>query len=101
MRHKPSRAPHPSHPTEERLVGIVAGSGCPASTAPEYLAFAREFLLELRREVMGRRLAPSRVAEKWFRRGLSGHLLWQIGSAVARETLHTEVHHGTDSRQGV
>jgi hypothetical protein len=97
MGRRHSRATHPRQPTEERLSGIVAGSGCPAGAAPEYLAFAREFLLELRREVTGRRLTPSRVAEKWFKRGLSGRLLWQIGSAVARETLHTEVHHGKNA----
>jgi hypothetical protein len=97
MGRRASRTPHPRHPTEERLAGIVAEAGCPAETKPEYLAFAREFLLELRREVVGRRWEPSRVAERWFRRGLSGRLLWQIGSAVARETLHSEVHHGKNA----
>ncbi len=50
-----------------------------------YLCFAREFALALRRSPAGcltRR--ASLTAQKWFRRGLSGALLWRVGEAVIK-----------------
>lgn len=62
---------------------IVAESGAPEELRKYYFRFATEFYHSIRR-----RPEPDfeeitkRVVMKWFKRGLSGKLLWQIGSAI-------------------
>ena len=84
-RHHPERQPRPS------LEAIVRDCGCPADELACYVAFARELVMTLRRQpqASSRKLqAPDfsrgtkNVVVKWFRRGLSGHLMWLIGKAV-------------------
>jgi len=95
--------PRPEHrsPHELRLWAIVDSLVTDISEKAAYLAFARELMLSLRR---GPRMGDSpteqrvglaavqspfsagtkRVVQKWFERGLSGHLMWLIGRELPR-----------------
>jgi hypothetical protein len=82
-----------------RLWAIVDSLVTGSSEKAAYVAFAQELMLAQRRSARpdnsGVRMQKSecridgdmtdrmkRVVEKWFRRGLSGHLMWLVGRAV-------------------
>ena len=55
---------------------------------PAYLSFAREFARSVHRTpVPDYEPGTKRVVQKWFERGLSGHLLWLVGQTVLREQV--------------
>jgi len=82
------RAKQPGHRSSGELLREVVSAVVPEGECEQYLPFARELWLTLRRQQPKRQAqaqAPdfSRktklVVQKWFVRGLSGHLLWRIG----------------------
>jgi hypothetical protein len=90
-RHRPR--PHEPGPGELRVSEAVARAVSQAEaegarvthdepTMAAYVAFGREFGRELRSGFRVEHLDPSRVAERWFRRGLSGRVLWLIGDSL-------------------
>ncbi len=83
--------PHHESPHELHLREIVDEFVPEGAEKPAYLAFAHEFARTLRHAPMpdfsrGTKLAVMR----WFRRGLSGRTLWQVGSAVMDERFGPE-----------
>ncbi len=99
------KRPQPEHgsPHEQHLRDIVDELVHEESQKAAYLAFAHELAMAERRQPLcagipgysPRRDSPripspvpdyseatKRVVEKWFRRGLSGHLMWLIGQVV-------------------
>jgi len=101
------KRPQPEHrsPHEQRLRGIVDEIVSDDSQKQAYLAFARELTLSVRRgpkmgdspseQRVGLAAVQSpfseetkRVVQKWFERGLSGHLLWLIGEAVLQGRMY-------------
>jgi hypothetical protein len=95
------KRPQPEHrsPHEQRLREIVDGLVMDNSEKEAYVAFGHELARSVRRgPKMGDspseqrvRLAAvqspfseetKRIVQKWFGRGLSGHLMWLIGEAV-------------------
>ncbi len=67
---------------------VVAESGAPAELRRFYFCFASEFFYSITRRPAGEfEENTKQVVSKWFNRGLSGNLLWQIGSAIIRK-LH-------------
>jgi hypothetical protein len=105
-RHRPH--PHEPGPGElhlreavESALGEAEAEGAHVlydeRTAESYLAFGREFGRELRSGFRIEHLDPSRAAERWFRRGLSGRALWLIGDALMyrQRPGESEVSHGT------
>ncbi len=71
---------------DRRLAATISGLGVAEPERECYLCFAREFALCLRRakaQDLPRR--AKLVAARWFRRGLSGRVLWLLGRAVMRE----------------
>ena len=89
-------------PQEPRqiLARIVAGLDCPEEQRPSYLTFAYELYHTLHRPpVPGFSHHTQRVVLKWFHRGLSGKLLWQIGEQVIRWRFPLEATHGKDDRR--
>ena len=98
---------HPSrheNPHEQRLREIVDVLVPEDPQKPAYLAFAREFARTMRRPPkmgtvprdacveLGVVQSPfsegtKRVVQKWFERGLHGHLLWLVGQAVMQEQM--------------
>ncbi len=60
------------------------GCGVPVCFFPAVLAFGREFLLSVRRHPGRAGFSPAtrRLAMKWFRRGVSGRLLWLVAEAL-------------------
>jgi hypothetical protein len=96
-------SPHRQGPHELRLWAIVDSLVTDVSEKEAYLAFARELMMaerhgrppdspEFRVQKPESRIggpadeAVKRIVEKWFRRGLSGHLMWLIGEAMLRGT---------------
>lgn len=95
------KRPQPEHrsPHELRLWAVVDSLVTDSSQKTAYLAFAHELMIAQRRSARQdgpefRNQKPEcrmggytpepvkRVVMKWFRRGLSGHLMWLIGDAV-------------------
>jgi hypothetical protein len=87
------KRPQPEHrsPHELRLWAIVDSLVTDNSQKAAYLAFAHELMAVERRQPQAsshKLQAPDfsmrtkRVVQKWFDRGLSGHLLWLIGEAI-------------------
>ena len=78
--------PHHESPHEQRLREIVdeVVPDCPQK--PAYLAFARELAQSVHHApVPDYEIGTKRVVQKWFERGLHGHLLWLVGQAVIQE----------------
>jgi hypothetical protein len=72
-RHHPERQPRPS------LEAIVRTCGCSDDQLPAYLAFAREFSHTMRKPAgLFLPMHQRRIIQKWFERGLSGHVLKRI-----------------------
>jgi len=101
--------PHHESPHEQRLREIVDELVPEDSQKRSYLAFARELAAAERSSSFVHRPSmrkpgtvprsacvelsavqspfsqrTKRVVMKWFRRGLSGHLMWLIGDAILR-----------------
>jgi len=83
--------PHHESPHEMRLREIVDELVPDDSQKQAYLAFARGLAMAERRQpqASSHKLQASdfgvrtkSIVEKWFRRGLSGNLLWLIGDAI-------------------
>ena len=83
--------PHRESPHELRLRAIVDSLVADSSEKAAYVAFARELVAAERSSSFVRRpssevpdfsMRTKRVVAKWFRRGLSGHLMWLIGRSV-------------------
>lgn len=88
------RHPHrrqPSRHPKRSIETIVRELGCPDELLQSYIAFARELAVaersssfvyrgSLRIPDYSRR--TKQIVMKWFRRGLSGHLMWTIGKAI-------------------
>jgi hypothetical protein len=108
--------PEHQSPHELRLWAIVDSLVTDISEKEAYLAFARELAVAERSSSFVRRSstrkpgtvppstcvglsavqspsseATKRVVEKWFRRGLSGHLMWLIGEAVLGRSRITKL----------
>jgi hypothetical protein len=76
-RHHPYRQPRPS------LEAIVRACGCDGEQLPAYLAFAREFSRTMREPAgLFLPMRQRRIIQKWFERGLSGHMLKRILDAL-------------------
>jgi len=85
--------PHHASPHELRLWAVVDSLVRDGSEKAAYVAFARELTAAVRQPPRTPR-SPSafpgysqrtkRVVQKWFERGLSGHLMWLIGEAILR-----------------
>ena len=95
------KRPQPEHgsPHELRLREIVNEFVSDDSQKQAYLAYARELVVAERSSSFAYRPSSNvpdftrrtkRVAEKWFRRGLSGHLMWLIGEAILGEARMTK-----------
>jgi hypothetical protein len=99
MSRRHSRPSHHESPHEPRLRAVVESLVKDSSEKEAYLAFAHELTRALRRSerqdrpefrnqkpefrVAGYTPEPvKRVVVKWFRRGLSGHLMWLIGKEI-------------------
>lgn len=66
-------------------------------TRPAYYQFAAELQRSLRAPVNGDfTMRTKRVVQRWFERGLSGHVLWAIGKELMMMLLPQPrvVHHG-------
>jgi len=104
------KRPQPEHrsPHELRLWAIVDSLVADGSEKAAYVSFARELAIAERHclppdnpkfrdqkpecRIAGRtNEATKRVVMKWFRRGLSGHLMWLIGEAILREVRMTKL----------
>ncbi len=106
MKRKRGPAPGRHHDVRHEVEQVVDSCGVPREQREAYLAFALELARSLRR---GEPQATSRkpqasgpaalssglwslnsdfsvgtkcVVAKWFRRGLSGHLMWLVGQAL-------------------
>ena len=76
-RHYSERQPRPS------LEAIVRACGCDGEGLPAYLAFAREFSRTMRKPAgLFLPMRQRRIIQKWFERGLSGHMLKRILDAL-------------------
>jgi hypothetical protein len=88
---------HPSHhesPHEQRLREIVDVLVPDDYQKQAYLTFAHEVARAERASYNVHRttlrvpdygMRTKRVVQKWFERGLHGHLLWLVGQAVIQE----------------
>jgi hypothetical protein len=77
---RPSQPPHPH--SGEFLLQVVSAV-VPDSERELYLPFARDLYTTLHRPPVpdfSRR--TKLVVQKWFQRGLSGHLMWLIGQRL-------------------
>jgi len=75
--HHPHRRPRPS------LEAIVRACGCDGEQLPAYLAFAREFSRTMREPAgLFLPMRQRRIIQKWFERGLSGHMLKRVLDAL-------------------
>ena len=95
MSSRKMQEPEHQSPHELRLWAIVDSLVNDISEKEAYLSFARELAAAERQPPRTPR-TPSqepgvypdysrqtkRIVEKWFRRGLSGHLMWLIGEAM-------------------
>jgi hypothetical protein len=95
MRRHSHHAPHHESPQEQRLREIVDEIVPDDSQKQAYLAFAHELMVAMRSSPFVRRFSSEvpdfthrtkRVVQKYFERGLHGHLLWLIGQEVLRWT---------------
>ena len=107
------KRPQPEHgsPHELRLREIVNEFVSDDSQKQAYLAYSRELAMVQRHaplcagipDYSPRRDSPripsqvpdyseatKRVVQKWFERGLSGHLMWLIGEAILGEARMTK-----------
>ena len=67
----------------DAIRAAVAGLGCREEQRVSYLAFGQELFQAMTRPpVPDFEYKAKRVVAKWFRRGLSGKLLWELGSAI-------------------
>ena len=99
MRRRERQQPGHESPHEQRLREVVSELVQEESQKAAYLAFAHELMAAQRRSARqdsseSRYQKPEcrmggytpepvkRVVMKWFRRGLSGHLMWLIGKEV-------------------
>jgi hypothetical protein len=86
MRHSKRRQPEHESPRDWRLKDIVLECGVAEAEVPRYVEFARELWVTLHRVPLADfDRSTKAVAAKWFSRGLSGHVLWLIGSAILRD----------------
>ena len=90
------RNEHPDH-ASARLRPVVEACVPVAEDRERYLAFTRELYISLLREPgpdFSRQ--TKRVVQKWFERGLSGHVMWLIGESIMRggPGAGTEACHG-------
>jgi hypothetical protein len=99
MRHRHPHRRQPSRHPKRSIETIVREVGCPDELLPAYVAFARELTVAERSSCFvyrGSLRIPDysrrtkQVVMKWFRRGLSGHLLWLIGEAVTGQARITK-----------
>jgi hypothetical protein len=100
MRGRKRQEPEHESPHELRLCAIVDSLVTDISEKEAYLAFAHELMRTLRQPPRTPR-SPSafpgysrrtkRVVQKWFERGLSGHLMWLIGEAVRAKARVTKL----------
>ena len=80
--------PHHESPHEQHLREIVDELVPDDSQKQAYLAFALELTRTIRRApVPDFEPCTKRVVQKYFERGLHGHLLWLVGQAVTQERL--------------
>jgi hypothetical protein len=93
------KRPQPEHESQHelRLRGIVDEIVSDDSQKQAYLAFAHELMAAGRSSSFVRRpsseapdfsMRTKRVVQKWFERGLSGHLLWLIGESVLQGRMY-------------
>jgi len=94
MRRRQEHRPHHESPHEARLREVVDELIPDTERRQEYLQFARELDLSLRRPLRRRnRYFPDfstrtkRVVARWFRRRLSGRVMWRIGEALTGRAL--------------
>jgi hypothetical protein len=67
------------------LRGLVRESQCPDEEFRDYLAYARAFYHTVREPPIPEFSSRTKaVVMFWFRRGLSGKTLWQIGASILR-----------------
>ena len=86
MSRQHSQPSHHESPHEQRLREIVDEFVPDCSEKPAYLAFAQEVARSVHRApVPDFEPGTKRVVQKWFERGLHGHLLWLVGQAVIQE----------------
>ena len=80
--------PHHESPHEQHLREIVDELVPDDSQKQAYLAFALELTRTIHRaQVPDFEPRTKRVVQKYFERGLHGHLLWLVGQAVTQERL--------------
>ena len=86
MRHR-RRQPHPHEsPRDLWLQDIVLECGVPEPEKARYVEFARELLVTLHRVPLpDYDRSTKAVVAKWLNRGLSGHVLWLVGSEILRD----------------
>ena len=86
MRHRERQQPEHESPHDWRLKDIVLECGVSEAEVPRYVEFARELSVTLHRVPLPDfDRSTKAVVAKWFNRGLSGHVLWLIGSAILRD----------------
>jgi hypothetical protein len=67
----------------QRLAGIVDRAGVPVALQPRYVSYASELCRSMhRRPALDYERGTKVVVMRWFRRGLSGHLLWRVMAGV-------------------
>ena len=80
----------------DAIRAAVAGLGCSEEMRSSYLAFGQEIFAAMTRPpVPDFEDKAKRVVMKWFERGLSGKLLWKLGSAI----IHWRFGKAADSSQ--
>jgi len=98
MNRRHRRASHHESPQEQHLREIVDGLVQVELERAAYLAFAHELVRAERASYSVRRTSlcvpdcsrrTKNVVAKWFRRGLSGHLMWLIGREILGEVRMT------------
>jgi hypothetical protein len=83
MRHRRHHRSHPHRQPRPSLEAIVRACGCDGEQLPAYLAFAREFSRTMREPAgLFLPMRQRRIIQKWFERGLSGHMLKRILDAL-------------------
>jgi len=77
------RMPQPGHRHSGEMLREVVSAVVPADDCELYLPFARELYVTFHHPPVpdfDRR--TKLVVQRWFVRGLSGHLMWLIGEAI-------------------